>query len=310
MIFKRPEIVRPPSEWKSYFLPLTAGCSNNSCTFCGNYGSKLQVRDVNEVKREIDAVALYLSSNISVTGIPGIVYTIANQWDGEKVFLQDSDALVYPFTELVEILEYLDRKLPSVKRIAAYATTQDIFRCSIAQLKQLQQLNLGMLYIGLESGDNAVLKHVDKGVTAEQAIEAVRRVKTAGILTSVTVILGLGGKTGKERHALETARVLSEMDPEYVGALTLTLVPGTPLYKEWERGEFQTITPFASLGELLTMMKHSNFTNCFFSSMHASNYISVRANLPQDKAEIVKQLTAFIKKGDPDLLRPEFLRGL
>jgi radical SAM superfamily enzyme YgiQ (UPF0313 family) len=310
MIFKRPEIVRPPSEWKSYFLPLTAGCSNNSCTFCGNYGSKLQIRDVNEVKREIDAVALYLSSNISVTGIPGIVYTIANQWDGEKVFLQDSDALVYPFTELVEILEYLDRKLPSVKRIAAYATTQDILRCSIAQLKQLQQLNLGMLYIGLESGDNAVLKHVDKGVTAEQAIEAVRRVKTAGILTSVTVILGLGGKTGKERHALETARVLSEMDPEYVGALTLTLVPGTPLYKEWERGEFQTITPFASLGELLTMMKHSNFTNCFFSSMHASNYISVRANLPQDKAEIVKQLTAFIKKGDPDLLRPEFLRGL
>jgi len=138
----------------------------------------------------------------------------------------------------------------------------------------------------------------------------VRRVKAAGILASVTVILGLGGKAGSERHALETSRVLSDMDPDYVGALTLTLVPGTPLYNEWQRGEFQNITPFESLGELLTIIKHSNFTNCFFSSMHASNYISVRANLPQDKQEIVKQLTAFIKKGNPDLLRPEFLRGL
>ena len=310
MVFKRPEIVRSPSEWKSYFFPLTAGCSNNSCTFCGNYGSKLQVRDVDEVKREIDAVALYLSSNISAAGIPGIVYTIANQWDGEKVFLQDSDALVYPFAELVEILGYLDRKLPSVQRIAAYATTQDILRRSADELKELHKLKLGMLYIGLESGDNVVLKHVEKGVTAEQEIEAVRRVKAAGILASVTVILGLGGKAGSERHALETSRVLSDMDPDYVGALTLTLVPGTPLYNEWQRGEFQNITPFESLGELLTIIKHSNFTNCFFSSMHASNYISVRANLPQDKQEIVKQLTAFIKKGNPDLLRPEFLRGL
>jgi len=171
MKFKRPEIVRPPSEWKSYFLPLTAGCSNNSCTFCGNYGSKLLIRDVFEVKKEIDAVAVYLSSNVSIAGIPRIVYDIASQWDGEKVFLQDSDALAYTFPELVEALEYLNRKLPSIRRIAAYATTQDILRRSVNEMKELHKLKLGMLYIGLESGDNVVLKHVEKGVLPNRKLK-------------------------------------------------------------------------------------------------------------------------------------------
>lgn len=309
-MFQRPEIVRPPSEWKSYFLPLTAGCSNNGCTFCGNYGSKLQIRDPGAVKKEIDAIALYLSQNLALSGIPRVVYAIASQWDGERIFLQDSDALVYPYPDMVGVLEYLKQKLPSVTRVAAYATAQDILRRSPAELRRLRELKLGILYIGLESGDDAVLQHISKGVNAAQQIEAVRRAKAAGILTSVTVILGLGGKSGSRRHALETARVLSAMDPDYVGALTLTLVPGTPLHEEWEKGEFQTITPFESLEELLIMIEHADFTNCFFSSMHASNYLSVRAQMPQDKAEIVRQLKAFIKKGDPASLRPEFLRGL
>ncbi|MDD5190293.1 MAG: radical SAM protein [Dehalococcoidales bacterium] len=310
MPFQRPEIVRPPSEANSYFLPLTAGCSNNACTFCGNYGAKLHIHEADEVKKEIDAVALYLSQNLAVTGVPRIVYAIASRWDGERVFLQDSDALVYPYADLVGIMEHLRNKLPSVKRVAAYATTQDILRLSAAELRRLRELNLGILYLGLESGDNAVLQHICKGVTAAQEIEAAQRAKAAGILTSVTVILGLGGKAGSKQHALETAKVLSAMDPDYVGALTLTLVPGTPLYDEGKKGEFQMLTPFESLGELLVMIKNSHFTHCFFSSMHASNYVSVRANLPEDKDEIVRQLSDFTKKGDPALLRPEFLRGL
>jgi radical SAM superfamily enzyme len=135
-------------------------------------------------------------------------------------------------------------------------------------------------------------------------------VKEAGITFSVTVILGLGGVEGSEKHALETAKVLTKIDPDYVGALTLTLVPGTPLYEQWERNEFHSISPFQSLNELRSIVENSNFTDCFFSSMHASNYLSVRGKLSQDKDKMLKELEKVLATGDPSLLRPEFLRGL
>ena len=317
MKFERPEIIRPPSEWRSYFLPLTSGCSNNTCTFCNRWGEKLQMRDLGEVKKEIDALALYMKSGLTLPEMPRIVYAVAREWDGKGLFLLDSDALVDPFPKLKEALEYLNRKLLDIQRVASYATAQDILRRSLDELKELRALKLGILYIGLESGDDEILQKICKNVTSQQVIEAVKRVKQAGILTSVTVILGLGGvlqmkdsKAASERHALATARVLSEMDPDYAGALTMTLVPGTPMYRDAESGKFSLITPFESLQELLTIVKNSNFTNCFFSSMHASNYFSVRGTLPQDKEKMIKSLEQIIKKGDPNTLRPEFLRGL
>ena len=310
MPFQRPEIIRPPSEWKSYFLPLTSGCSNNTCTYCNYYGGKLGIRDLTEVKKEIDAVALYLEKGVYLSGMPDIVYQISSRWDGERVFLQDGDALVYPTAKLKEALEYVSEKLPSVERIAAYATAQDILRLDINDLKALANLKLGILYMGLESGDDEVLQRVAKGVNSGQMIAACCKVKEAGILTSVTVILGLGGIEGSEKHALATARVLSEMDPDYVGALTLTLVPGTPLYQDWRRGNFSPISPYQSLQELATMIRNSRFTQCFFSSTHASNYFTVRGTLPQDKESMLHELESVIERGNPDLLRPEFLRGL
>jgi radical SAM superfamily enzyme len=141
-------------------------------------------------------------------------------------------------------------------------------------------------------------------------IEAGKRVKDAGIIFSVTVILGLGGIEGGQKHALETARVLTEIDPDYVGALTLTLVPGTPLYQQSERNEFHPLSPFQSLEELKSIIENSDFTNCFFSSMHASNYLSIRGKLPEDKQRMLKQLEKVLAARDPSLLRPEFLRGL
>lgn len=310
MSFKRPEIVRPPSEWRSCFLPITRGCSNNTCTFCGNYGSKLQVRDVDDIKREIDAVALYVRKGITLPDVPAIVYSIAQQWDGERIFLQDSDALVYPFPKLREVLHHLSQKLPFIRRIATYATAQDVLRRSIDELKELVELKLGILYIGLESGDDDVLKKIAKGVDSGQMIEAGKKAKEAGILTSFTVILGLGGIEGSEKHALETARILAEIDPDYVGALTLTLVPGTPLYEEWKQGDFSMLSPFQSLKELMTIVENSSFSNCFFSSMHASNYFAVRGTLPQDKERMIGELEQIINKQDRLSLRPDFLRGL
>ncbi|MGQ9546766.1 MAG: radical SAM protein [Dehalococcoidia bacterium] len=310
MNFIRPEVVRPPSEWKSYFLPVTSGCSNNTCTFCMYYGSKLQMREVDDVKKEIDALALFTRSGVRLPNIPRVLYDIAQGWDGKKVFLQDGDALVYPFPKLKEVLHYLNEKLPSIERIGTYATPQDILRRSVDELKELRQLKLGIFYTGLESGDDEVLRNIGKGTSSDQMIEAGRKVKEAGIIFSVTIILGLAGIEGSQKHALETARVLTQMDPEYVGALTLTFVPGTPLYEQRERGEFHPLSPFQSLEELKLIIENSSFTDCFFSSVHASNYLSVRGRLPRDKAKMLRQIENVLATRDPSLLRPEFLRGL
>lgn len=310
MSFSRPEILRPPSEWRSYFLPLTNGCSNNTCTFCRYYGSKLHIRDVDDVKNEIDALALFTLKGIRLPSVSGAVYAVAQGWDGQKVFLQDGDALVYPFPKLVEVLRYLNEKLPFVERIGVYATPQDILRRSSDELKELRRLKLGIFYTGLETGDDELLQKIGKGVTPEDMVEGGKKVKEAGIVFSVTIILGLGGVEQSRKHALETARVLTRIDPEYAGALTLTLIPGTPLYEQWERDEFHPISPFQSLEELKLVIENSSFTDCFFSSMHASNYLSVRGRLPQDRARMLGEIEVLLAKRDPSLLRPEFLRGL
>lgn len=307
MTFERPRIIRPPSEWKSYFLPLTSGCSNNTCTFCGYFGSKLLIREIEEIRKEIDALAALVSYGLD---IPGVQISPLDYWDGKRVFLQDGDALAYPFPKLKEILKYLNEKFPNLERIAAYATPQDILRRDVGELTILKELKLGILYTGLESGSDEVLQRVGKGLNANQIIEATRKAKEADIIMSITFILGLAGIEGSEKHVEDTARVLSEIDPEYAGALTLTFVPGTPLYRERKEGNFHPISPFQSLEELKNIIERSNFTNCFFSSMHASNYQAVRGRLPQEKEGVIEELEYVLDKRDPSSLRPEFSRGL
>lgn len=310
MSFVRPDIIRPPSEHASYYLPLTSGCSNNSCTFCNFSFTHLGLRELDDVKREIDAMSLYMNSRVWLPGQPEIVYYILQEWDGRKVFLQDGDALVYPYPKLLEALQYLNRKFPEIERVASYATPQDILRRSVEELKTLKAQKLGILYMGVESGDDEVLTRIKKNATHDQMVEAAKKVKESGILLSVTVILGLGGVSGSERHVVETARILTEMDPDFAGALTLTLVPGTALYDEVKRGEFELITPFDSLKELKGLVEHSTFTNCFFSSMHASNYFAIRGTMPREKDKLLGQLNTLLARKDPRLLRPEFMRGL
>jgi radical SAM superfamily enzyme YgiQ (UPF0313 family) len=310
MKFIRPEIIRPPSEAGSYFLPLTAGCSNNSCGFCNYYGSKLQIRDLNDVIKEIDALSLFMRDGLQVSGIPYIVYAIANEWDGKRIFLQDGDALVYPYPRLKETLIYLNQKFPEIERIASYATTQDILRRSVDELKALRELKLGILYVGVESGVDEILDYISKGVNSQQIVEAGKKVKAAGIALSVTVILGLGGIEKSADHALSTAAILTDLDPEFAGALTLTLVPGTPIYENQHKGNFSLISPMQSLRELRTIVEKSTFSDCFFSSMHASNYLSLRGKLPQDKVKMLAQIDYVLSCQDTSLLRPEFMRGL
>lgn len=310
MSFERPEIIRPPSEWRSYFLPLTKGCSNNTCTFCMWYGAKLGIRDIEEVKKEIDALALYMNNGIRLPDIPDTLYAIARHWDGKRVFLQDGDAMVYPFPQLREALQHLSDKLPGIERIGIYATPQDILRRSLAELKELKALKLGIVYMGIESGDEEVLRSVVKGANYGQIVAAGRRLKETGIPLSATVILGLGGVERSREHSRETARILTETDPDFAGALTLTLVPETPLYHQWQQNRFTLVSPLQSLQELKTIIENATFSNCFFSSMHASNYFSVRGTLPQDKKRMLEELEHVLQSGEPALLRPEFMRRL
>jgi radical SAM superfamily enzyme YgiQ (UPF0313 family) len=310
MPFNRPSVFRPPSERRSYYLPLTGGCANNTCTFCSFYGSRLQIRPPEDIKKEIDALATYRRSGTRLTGVDEVVYVMAQYWDGHRLFLQDADALVYPLPKLKEVLRYLNEKLPRLERIAAYATPQDVRRLSIRELEELSRLKLGILYMGIESGDEAVLTRVGKGVNYKQVVEAGGKVKKAGIALSATVILGLGGAEMSRQHTEGTTRILNDIDPNYAGALTLTFVPGTPLCRQWQDGSFKSISPFQTLNELREIISASRFSQCFLSSMHASNYLSVRGMLPQDKTRMLAELDEVLEKGDAAQLRPESLRGL
>jgi len=304
MSFERPEVIRPPSEWKSYYLPLTAGCSNNTCIFCTYYGSKLKIRDLNDVKMEIEMLP-FLAKNSYFAR-----FFVNPYWDKKRVFLQDADALVYPFPKLKEVLTQLNKKYPPLERVASYATPQDLLRRKVEELDVLKELKLEILYMGVESGHEEVLKKVGKRVNYKQIVEAARRVKKAGIKLSVTVILGLGGNEVSEKHALETAKILSDIDPDYAAALTLILVPDTPLYREWEAGDFHLISPFRSLEELRIIIENSNFTNCFFTANHPSNYLPLKGRMPEEKESTIKKISLVLEKGDPSFLKPEALRGL
>jgi radical SAM superfamily enzyme YgiQ (UPF0313 family) len=308
--FERPDIVRPPSEARDYFLPLTGGCSNNTCGFCRWYGQKLTLRELDAVKAEIDALATFVNTGMLLPELRGDAAYIAHQWDGRRIFLQDGDALVYPYPKLLAALEHLNLRLPHLERVAAYATPQDLLRLDVAQLAALKALKLDLIYVGVESGDAVILERVAKHATPAEIVTACRRVTDAGINLSVTLILGLGGVERSREHAAASARILTEIDPEYAGALTLMLVPGTPLYDAERRGEFEMISAFDSLRELRTLVADSELTNCFFSSMHASNYVSLRGWLSRQRAEMLESLDAVLGAQDPRRLRPDYLRGL
>jgi radical SAM superfamily enzyme YgiQ (UPF0313 family) len=285
--------VRPPSEAGSLLLPLTLGCSHNTCAFCGTYeGVQFRIRSVDNVKQDIDIIAQNYSRSV------------------KRVFLEEGDALISPQRNLVAILPYLSEKFPNLERVGTYATPQSALIKSVDELKELNRLGLKIAYLGVETGDEELLRKIDKGATCAQIVEAGRKLKEAGITLSVTVILGLGGVDGSKAHALNTARILTDIDPDYAGALTLMLVPGTPLHKEWQEGRFTLISPFQSLQELKLMIENSSFTHCFFTANHASNYLPIKVWLPEKKTEVLRLINDVLTKQDMSLLRPEYTRAL
>jgi radical SAM superfamily enzyme YgiQ (UPF0313 family) len=285
-------IYRPPSEADSLILQVTIGCSHNKCTFCGSFkDKKFRLRTLEEVREDVEEAKAYAR------------YI-------RKVFIADGDALVIPQKRLIPIIELIRDAFPKLERIGIYGNTKSILKKSVEELKALKELGVGIIYLGVESGDQVVLDRVCKGTTLEKTVEAARRVKEAGIILSVTVLLGLGGVERSTIHAEETGKFLSKIDPDYVGALSVIIVPGTPLAEEAKRGTFEVPNPYMLLEELAIMIKHTNVTHTFFASNHASNYLPVKAWLPEEKEKILKSIQYVLNRKDPSLLRPEFMRAL
>jgi len=284
-------IYRPPSEANSLILQVAVGCSYNRCTFCHSFqGKEFRIKSFEEIKEDIDEVSVY-------GPIP-------------RVFLADGDALIIPQKDLVRILEYLKLKLRGLERVGIYANAVDVLKKTPEELKELRRLGLGILYLGLESGNAEVLRRIKKNATAEQMVRAGKRVKESGILLSITVLLGIGGVELSQAHAEDTGKILSEMDPDYVGALSLIVVPGTPIAEDLRSGKLVLPTPFELIRELGTMISNCRFTRCFFASNHASNYLPLRIRMPEEKERALKLIKEVLQRKDPELLRPEYMRAL
>ena len=285
-------VIRPPSEARSYILQVTYGCSHNRCTFYGTYLDKpFRVRPVDEVFEDIE---------LAGRRMPGT----------RRVFLADGNALVLSTWRLVAILEALDAAFPHLERVGTYANARDVLSKHAADLGLLRRKRLGMVYLGLESGSDEVLGRVRKGATAAEMVEAVRRAGAAGLRTSVIGILGLGGMALSAPHAEATGRAVSAMDPDYFSMLTLMLVPGTELHRQWQAGAFELMEPEAMLAELRRVIEHlEGLSQCVFRTNHASNYLPLAGTLPQDRARLLATLDEALARGRP-ALRAEAWRAL
>ena len=283
-------IYRPPSEANSILLQVTTGCSHNKCSFCGMYkGQRFSIKPEPMVLADIEHAA---------TQYP----------HARRLFLCDGDALILPQQRLVIFLKRIENQLPKITRVGIYANAKSLHSKSIAELQQLRRHGLGIIYMGLESGDNITLSSMHKGATAEQMIEMGKKVKLAGIPLSVTVLLGIAGPERSSTHAAATGRVLTALDPDYVGALSLMLEPGTALYADYQAGRFALPQPLAILQELRTMIAATDLSQGLFHANHASNYLPIRASLPEDKIKILALLDQAL--AGTLALKPEYLRAL
>jgi biotin synthase-like enzyme len=307
--------IRPPSEAYSLLIRATRNCPWNRCKFCPTYkGEKFQLRSVEEIKKDIKAARGIQDKIKEVTwrsGYGGSAREIARTvltnppnesfynvalWlyaGGENAFLQDANTLIMRTNELVEVIRFLKETLPSIKRITSYARSKTAAKKKLQELIELHEAGLSRLHVGLESGYDPVLQYMDKGVTAADHILGGKRVVESGISLCEYVILGLGGKEMWQQHATETARVLSEIDPDFIRVRTLAINNSMPLYQEVENGSFVQATDEEILEEEKLFIEllecHSNYV-----SDHITNLLQeIEGKLPQDKEKMLATIGRF-----------------
>lgn len=285
------DIYRPPSEAYSLLVQVTIGCSHNKCTFCNMYKAKqFKVRKPEEVLEDL-------------------AWARGHYNRVERIFLCDGDALCLANHKLLVILDYIREHFPECERVATYGRATDVIRKTDEELRELKEHGLEMVYIGAESGSQKILEKVNKGETREELIEGVQRLEKAGIKTSVTFISGLAGPDDWEEHAIETGKMIAEMNASYVSLLTLMLQPPAPLLDDYREGKFKLLTPEEVLAETCLMLQYARPSKpCVFRSNHASNYVSLRGNLPMDNESMIASLKRCME--DRGLLKDERFRML
>lgn len=284
-------VYRPPSEAGSLIIQLTIGCARNTCTFCKMYKDKtFRVRDLQEVVEDLEMARSYY------TRVPV-----------KRIFLADGDALIVKTDDLLYILAKCKEYFPEVERISVYGAPKDILHKTPEDLKRLKDAGLDMVYMGMESGDDQVLLDVKKGATQAEMIEAGQKARAAGMIVSITLISGLGGRKRLKEHAVESAKAISAIKPEYVGFLTLMVEKGTPMYDQLQNGEIELLSPQEVLEETKLFLQAVDTEGTVFRSNHASNYIPLGGTLNRDRDKILAQIAQAEKHAS---FRPESYRGL
>ncbi len=302
------KIYRPPSEAHSYIVQATIGCSWNNCTYCDMYRDKpvFRVRPLAETLEDLHVAAERFGGSV------------------ERVFVADGDALVLGLDHWLPLLDAARRQFPALTQVSCYATAANLLEKTDAELRTLRDHGLTLVYIGPESGDEATLRRIAKGArpldadgvpaTRESAylfdahVAAAAKARAAGMRLSAIFLLGAGGIERSAEHARGSARLATAMNPDYLSALTLTLVPGTPLARTSERLGFRLPTVHGLLGELRTLVAEARPHDALFRTNHASNYLPLVGRLPQDAARIVGTIDRALAGAIP--LRPEGSRGL
>jgi radical SAM superfamily enzyme YgiQ (UPF0313 family) len=283
-------IIRPPSEANSILLQVTVGCSRNKCTFCGSYqGERFKIKSDELIMADIEFAARHCHRQ-------------------RRLFLCDGDALIIPQKRLMNILAEIKERLPWVTRVGSYANAKSLKMKNAQELAALSASGLGILYMGLETGDDATLESINKGASSRLMIDMGRKAKAAGFKLSVTVLLGIAGRERSQIHAKETGRVLSAIDPDYIGALSLMLIPGTPLHSDYQSGRFPLIDAREMLSELRTMFAETHLSKGLFHANHASNYLPIKARLPRDRESVLSLIDKALA-GEVGL-KPEWQRAL
>lgn len=283
-------IYRPPSEGRSLILQITVGCSHNMCTFCSMYKDKtFRVKPIEAIINDLEAAR-------------------GKYREVKRIFLADGDALILKSELLFKILEKISVLFPECERVSAYATPKAILLKTTDVLEKLHHKGLKLLYMGIESGSDEVLKKVKKGSTTEEIIEAGKRVMASSIQLSVTLISGLGGKELWYEHAIKSARVASIINPDYLSLLTLMIDPDTEIAHQIERNEITLLSPEEILLETYEFIKNLELKNSVFRSNHASNYVALKGTLNQDKGRLMKEIKRYLE--DHSLIDPDKYRSL
>jgi len=287
-------VFRPPSEARSLILQVTNGCSWNNCTFCEMYTQeqkKFRARKEEEVEADIKAAA-------------------RSVMPFEKVFLADGDAMVLPTRRLISILELIREHMPWVKRVSSYCLPRNLKKKSVEDLQLLKSLGLDILYVGCESGDDEVLQKVNKGETYETQKDALLKIKAAGLRSSVMILNGLGGNELTEQHALNSAKLMNECQPDYLSTLVVSFPLGEARLREGFAHNWTMLDQTGLFLELKYFLSQLELTNTIYRSDHASNYLPLKGTLGADKHKLLAQLDMALYQPDKVRLRQEWQRGL